>query len=288
MKGVLPVHKRTMPLLFVVFSLLLFPFPAPAQEKQELTLWVHPYLPATELVKRFSPLTSYLAAELKQPVRIRIQKSYKSHVDFVGQDQADIAFMGPAPYVLLRKGYGPKPLLVRLEESGVSFFHGVVVVRREAPFRSLADLQGKSFAFGDPDSTMGHVVPRAMLAEAGVPVSRLQRHDFLHSHHDVALAVLGGYFDAGAVKDEVFAEYEKRGLRVLAKSPPVAEHLFVTRATLPPALVERLRALFLAVNSSPRKQEILSSIKATATSFVPVSHQDYDSLEKLMAGADGE
>lgn len=180
-------------------------------------------------------------------MHIRVQTSYQGHVDFVGQDQADIAFMGPASYVLLRKKYGAKPLLARLEESGASFFHGVIIVRQDSPLTTLADLRGKNFAFGDPNSTMGHIVPRAMLAGAGVSVSELARHDFLKSHNDVALAVLGGYFDAGGIKDEIFAEYEKRGLRALAISPPVPEHLFLTRSTLPAPLVERLRALLQAV-----------------------------------------
>lgn len=274
--------------LFLLLVCHLLSSPAAAQEEKGLTLWIHPYLPATELVKRFIPLADYLAAELKEPVHIRVQTSYQGHVDFVGQDQADIAFMGPASYVLLRKKYGAKPLLARLEESGASFFHGVIIVRQDSSLTTLADLKGKNFAFGDPNSTMGHIVPRAMLAEAGVTVSQLARHDFLKSHNDVALAVLGGYFDAGGIKDEIFAEYEKRGLRALAKSPPVPEHLFLTRSTLPAPLVERLRVLLHAVNSSPRKQAILSAIKSTATGLVPVTPEDYDNLEKLIRAQESE
>jgi phosphonate transport system substrate-binding protein len=275
-------------LFFAVLSFLLIPFPAAAQEQKELTLWIHPYLPATELVVRFSPLVNYLAAELKRPVRIRVLKSYQKHVDFVGHDQADIAFIGPASYVLLRNKFGAKPLLARLEEGGTSFFHGVIAVRRDSPFTSLADLKGKSFAFSDPNSTMGHIVPLAMLARAGVPLSQLERHDFLNSHNDVALAVLGGYFDAGGMKDEIFAEYENRGLRALATSEPMPDHLFLARSNLPAPLLEQLRALFLAVNSSPRKQEILSPIKSTVTGLVPVDPRQYDSLEELMRTVDLE
>lgn len=276
-------EKKTLRLLLLLVALTcLLCTPATAQEEKELTLWIYPYLPATELVQRFTPLADYLAAELKQPVRVKIQKSYQSHVDFVGQDQADLAYMGPASYVLLRRKYGAKPLLARLEESGASFFHGVIVVRQDSPLTSLAQLKGKSFAFGDSNSTTGHIVPRAMLAEAGVPVTQLGSYDFLNSHKNVALAVLGGYFDAGAIRDEFFTEYEKQGLRALATSPPMPEHLFLVRSTLPPALIERLRTLLAAISSSPRKQEILSSIKKTATGLVPTEPRDYDDLEKLI------
>ena len=61
-----------------------------------------------------------------------------------------------------------------------------------------------------------------MLAQAGVPVSQLGRHDFLNSYSDVALAVLGGYFDAGALKDDIFAEMKNGdfGFSPLAKPCP--------------------------------------------------------------------
>ena len=275
-------------LLIGVLAFLAISSSAAAQEQKELTLWIHPYLPATELVKRFTPLADYLAKELKQPVHIRVQKSFQSHVDFVGQDQADIAFMGPAPYIVIRKSYGAKPLLAKLEESDTSFLHGVIAVRLESPITSLADLKGKSFAFSDPFSTMGYIVPRAMLAQAGVPVSQLGRHDFLNSYSDVALAVLGGYFDAGALKDDIFAEYEKRGLRVLATSEPVPPHLFLARATLPAQLVERLRALLYEVNNCPDRQKILAAIRKTTTGFAPVAPQEYDGLEELMRSMDSE
>ena len=283
-----PEKKIARRCLLLVFLSCLFFSPAAAQEPKELTLWVHPFMQATELVKRFTPLANYLAAELKLPVHVRVQSSYQSHLDFVGQDQADLAYVGPATYVLLRKKYGPKPLLARVEEKGASFFHGVIIVRQDSPVTTFAQLKGKSFAFGDTNSTMGHIVPRAMLAEAGVDVNQLGRYEFLSSHENVALAVLNGYFDAGGVRDEFFAEYEPQGLRALATSPPMPEHLFLARSTLPAPLIERLRVLLCAVDSRPGKKELLTAIKKTATALVPAAPQDYDTLERLIGSGASE
>ena len=282
------MSRRTLMCLLQAILSLSFLSSAAAQERKDLTLWVYPFLPATELTRRFTPLANHLAAELQRPVHVRVQSTYQTHLDFVGQDQADIAYMGPASYVLLRMKYGAKPLLARQEEGGASFFHGVIVVRRDSPLTSLAELAGKRFAFSNPNSTMGHVVPRAMLAQAGVPVSRLGHFEFLDSQPNVALAVLGGYFDAGAVRDEFFVEYEKQGLRALATSPPMPEHLFLTRSTLPPPLVERLRKLLHAISSGPRGKEILSAIKSSVTGLVPAEPRDYDSLEQLVRSTDRE
>ncbi|MCK4839903.1 MAG: phosphate/phosphite/phosphonate ABC transporter substrate-binding protein [Desulfobulbaceae bacterium] len=249
-------------------------------------LWIHPYLPATELVKRFTPLTTYLSAELGVTVEIRIKKSYQAHIDFVARDQADLAYLGPVSYLRAFNKTAPQPLLARLEVRGKPVFHGMIIVRQDSPIQKLSDLNGKSFAFGDPNSTMSHIVPRAHLKKAGIGLESLSRHEFLGSHHDVALGVLGGYFDAGGVKEEVFYEYEKRGLRVLAKSPPISEHVFMARSDLAPELVERLRKAFMAVNQDPQKDKILKSIKKSVTGFAPVVDRDYAELRELMKFAE--
>jgi len=267
--------------LLLALILLLTPTLSRAADKA-LTLWIHPYLPATELSKRFAPLAAYLGEALSRPVEIRVQKSYQAHLDFVGRDLADIAYMGPASYVQLSAHYGRKPLLAKVEVEGKPSFHGVIIARQDSHLNTLTDLANKSFAFGDPNSTMSHVVPRAMLEKAGITTERLARHDYLGSHHDVALAVLGGYFEAGAVKEEVFLDYQGRGLKALARTPPIPPHLFLTRADLAPELIARLRAALLAVHTNPGKKEILSAIEDSATGLLPVADEDYRGLRKLM------
>jgi phosphonate transport system substrate-binding protein len=120
------------------------------------------------------------------------------------------------------------------------------------------------------------------MTAAGVGVDQLAYHDYLGSHHDVALAVLGGYFDAGAVKEEVFHAFQKRGLKALARTPPIPPHLFLTRADLPPDLVARLRAALLAINTMPDKENILAVMEDSATGLLPVTDNDYRVLRSIM------
>ncbi|HET97875.1 MAG TPA: phosphate/phosphite/phosphonate ABC transporter substrate-binding protein [Desulfurivibrio alkaliphilus] len=250
-----------------------------------LTLWIHPYLPATELTSRFLPLTQYLSRELDRPVEVRVQRSYQAHLEMTGRDLADIAYLGPAIYVNLTRQYGPKPLLAKLEIEGTAHFHGMIIARTDAPIQTLSDLRGKSFAFGDLNSTMSHVVPRAMLKAAGVDLHDLAHHDFLGSHHDVALAVLGGYFDAGAVKQEVYAIYQPRGLKIVAQTPEIPNHLFLTRKDLSPELVTRLRQALLAINQLPDKDALLTTLEDSATGLLPVADADYDDLRRVITEA---
>lgn len=267
---------------FLLLITLVFANPTESLATDNLTLWIHPYLPATELTKRFTPLAKYLSEKINQKISIRIQKSYQAHLDFVGRDQADIAYLGPVSYIRIKDQYGPKPLLAKIEVKGKPFFHGMVIARKDSGITTLEDLKGKSFAFGDPNSTMSHIVPRGMITNAGIAIETLQRHDFLNSHHNVALAVLGGYFDAGGVKEEVYYEFEGKGLFMVAKSPPIPEHLFVARSNLPQELVAQIRSHLIGIENSPDKEKILNSIKPSVTNLLPVNDQDYDTLRDII------
>jgi phosphonate transport system substrate-binding protein len=267
----------------LILALLLFAGPAPADGSQErLTLAVHPYLEAAELVNRFTPLTEYLSRRLDAEVILQISPDYEKHNEIVGRDEADISYVGPAPYVRIIEKYGEKPLLARLETAGSPEIQGVIIVRSDAPFTSLAELGGKRFAFGDSQSTMSHLVPRLMLYKTSIDLDELADYAFVRNHHNVVLGVLLGQFDAGAVKEEVYDEYKDQGIRALARTPAVSEHLFVASSELPPVTVSVLRRHLFNLENSPQGLAILAGIQADITGLAPVTDDDYDTMRKIL------
>lgn len=266
----------------LILGLTLSTLPDTTGADDTLILGVHPYLPPKELIKRFEPLASYLGKAIGQPVEVRIGRNYDDHIEAAGKDRVDIAFMGPVSYIKLVERHGMKPILARLETNGLPTFRGTIVVRKDSPLNSLAELKGKRFAFGDPDSTMSHLVPEYMLLMAGVRRKDLAEYRFLGGHQNVVLAVLAGDFDAGAVKDEVFQQYESKGLRALADTPAFSDHVFVTRATLPADTVQSLRAALLRLKSLPEGAAIMQSIKKDMTALIPAADGDYDNLRTVV------
>ena len=169
-------------LIIVSYFLLLISslsFTCTANAEKTLIFAVHPYLPATELVKRYTQLTEYLSRKINQTVRNQISKDYQDHIDKIGKDEVDIAYMGPASYVKVIALYGKKPILASLEINGKPACQGIIITRKESSLNSLTDLAGRRFAFGDPNSTMSHLVPRFMLWKEGVVIDRLSYHAFL-------------------------------------------------------------------------------------------------------------
>ncbi len=247
-----------------------------------LVLVVHPFKPATTLTEAFTPLTRYLTAKLGQPVELRVARDYQAAIDAIRDDKADFAYLGPSLYVKLRDRSGEYPLLARQQIGAQPVFHGKIFVRANSPVHALSELAGKRFAFGEEHSTMSHLVPRYMLSEAGIPASKLGSYAFVGDHINVALGVLAGDFDAGAVKEDVFLKYKNRGLREIATSDAISDHLFVASHTLTATQVRRLREIMLHMNQDTRGRAALQALTKGVTALVPVQDSDYDSLRVVL------
>lgn len=253
-----------------------------ASASQPLVLGIHPYLQHSEIARRFSPLAEYLSQGLGESVEVRVGKSYQAHVEAVAENTTDIAYMGPASYLKLTTRFRAKPLLARLEADHSPTFKGHIVVTQQSPLKSLADLRGRKFAFGDPDSTASSAVPRALLQKAGISLTDLESFKHYKNHTNVALAVLSGDADAGGVKEEVYRQFRDRGLRSLSASPPIPEHVFVASDALPVSKIEKIRALLLAIDSPDLVAKLLKPIKKSATGLVPAKEEDYLALQQLI------
>jgi phosphonate transport system substrate-binding protein len=90
------------------------------------------------------------------------------------------------------------------DATGAHGYHSVVVVKADSPYQTLDDLKGKSFAFADPDSTSGYLIPDySFRQKLGGNVDNQYNHffssiTFSGGHEQDILGVLNGQF-AGAV-----------------------------------------------------------------------------------------
>lgn len=264
--------------------LLLFSFSAAAEKP--LVLAVHPYLPEAEIQKRFQPLVEYLRIKLDRPVEVRVGGDYQDHIYTIGNDKVDVAFLGPVGYVRVVKSFGVKPVLAAFEVNHNPYLYGVIATRQDSNLNELKDLANKRFAFGDSESTMSHIVPRYLLIRAGIPNGAPLNHQFLGSHINVALGILSGDFDAGAMKREVFDQYERKGLRIMAITPGVPDHLFVARGNLPRPLLEKLRDALLEIKNAPGGLDILKAMHKDLTGLIAATDKDYDELRHIVQEVD--
>lgn len=277
--GVLVQRIWCFTLLILIFMTL-----SPGQATADaLVLGVHPFKPATQLSEMFAPLVAYLSKELGEPVTLRIAKDYQTHIDAVGSDSLDIACMDALSYVEMVEKYGQKPLLARLSFGGNPTYQGKIFVGRDSPIQNLTDLKGKRFAFAEPHSTMGYLMPRYQLWLAGVNIEDFASYEFVGDHVNVSLGVLAGTFDAGAVKEDVFYQYEARGLRAIATTMPVSYHLLMTGRHLPESKRQKLQNILLGAHQNPQGRSALQILTPGITKLSTVQDSDYDSLRTVLS-----
>jgi len=250
---------------------------------EKLILGVHPFVAKEMVVMKFTPLAKYLSKKTGFDIEVRVGSSYDEHIQYIGKNKVDIAYMGPASYVNMRSAYSEKPVLARLEVNGDAFFQGNIVVHKNSGINNIDQLKGKRIAFGDPNSTMSYIVPHHMLHNAGVFLDKMAKHQFLYSHNNVALGVLSGDFDAGAVKPAVFKKFEKEGLLTIAKTPKISEHLFITRSNLEKEKIKALRKAMIEISGSEAGMKALRVIKKSITGLVAAEGNDYDNLRKIIS-----
>ncbi|HLE40543.1 MAG TPA: phosphate/phosphite/phosphonate ABC transporter substrate-binding protein [Nitrospirota bacterium] len=268
-------------ILSVVLVVSLFIAPA-AWAKDKLVMGVHPYKPVSDLYKMFKPIADYVSQKTGKPVEFRIGKTYAETVDAVGKGEMDFAFIGPSLYVEARSKYNVTPL-AQIVNDGKPSFYGVIAVKKGSGISSIKELKGRTFTFGDRESTLTHIVPLYMLMDAGVQLADLKQYSFVGTHDNVALNVVRGSFDAAGLQPDVAAKYKDQGLEVIARSADLPEHVFVAAKSLDAATMTKIQTALLVMDST-----LLKGIKGSVTGIQKFSDKDFDVLRKVMKAVEKE
>jgi len=261
----------------LLLSLCLLSGIAQAQERpSKLVVGLLPGESAPTVMRLNEPLRLYLEKRLGIPVELMVGANYAATGEALRFGRLDIAYLGPVTYILQSRRTKLEPF-ARPSHAGVGpTFQAVIIVPKDSPAKTLADLKGKEVAFGDPASTSGTWVPRYQLLEAGLASGRDYTLRVLGAHDAVALAVANKKVAAGGLSMPIYNRLLKEGkidsnaVRVLAESPAIPEYMWTFRQGLDPAFKEEIRKAFVGV-SDP---DALGVFRAEA--FISATDSDVD------------
>lgn len=235
------------------------------------------------MFKKFSPLTEYLSRRLGRPVDLRIAVDFEGAIKDIGQNITQLCYMTPSTYIEANKRYGVKVFAKALRD-GKPYHHSVIITRNDSDLRSIEDLKGRTFAFGDMRSTSSHIIPRAMLKQAGIDLSDLKYYNYLGHHDDVIKAVLKGEYEAGGVMESTAYKFKDKGIRFLKFSDEIPEFNICYNPSLSEGDLSIIRtALITLKDSDPEGATILKSIDESYTGFTEAKDSDYESIRTEMA-----
>lgn len=253
-----------------------------AAAKDKLIMGVHPYKSVTELHSMFKPIADYISQKIGMPVELQFGKTYEDTANKLGAGSFDFCFISPTIYAKFAHQYNYKPL-AQIVNDGRPSFYGVIVVKKGSGIKSIKDLKGKTFVFGDRNSTLTHVVPLYMLMNNGIHLSDLSKYSFVGSHDNVALNVAVGTFSAAGLMPDIAEKYLPQGLEVIAKSPQLPEHVFAAAPSLDNETVKKLQEAILSM-----PPDVYKKIKGSLTGLQKFNNKDFNVLRTILKTVEKE
>ena len=260
-----------------------------AHAQQVLRVTTIPEEAATEQVRKFGPIAAYLEKKLGMKVEFTPVSDYPAAVETLVNKKVDVAWLGGFTFVQasLRTKGTAVPLVQRAEDAKFTS----KFITAQADIQSLADLKGKSFAFGAPSSTSGSLMPRYFLQQAGLtPEKDFKNVAYSGAHDATAAFVASGKVQAGVLNASVWEKLVEQKkvdtskVRVFATTPPYFDYNWTVRGDLDPALIAKLTQAFLQLDpANPQHKEILALQRASK--FIPTAKENYDGIEKAALSA---
>jgi len=234
-------------------------------------------------IEEKAPLRNYLAKATGTSVDLIIPTNYNATVEALGNGSLDFAYLGALTYVKAHQRYGVLPLVQRAADKN---FHSLFITQSGSAIHKVADCKGKRFAFGDINSTSGHLIPHQELMKAGVNPDHDLQFRFTGSHSATAKAVEGGASDAGALDETVFHSMVMEGkvdgskVRVFHTSPAFVDYVWVARKDVGAAQRESFAKAFLSLKEG-KDDAILNILRGK--DFVRADDAEYSNIRKIAA-----
>lgn len=238
-----------------------------------------------ENLRFFDRWADYLGRRIGHPVRFVQRKSYKEVSDLLATNEVQLAWICGYPFVRVRDPEYLELLAVPVFR-GSPLYRSYIITQRDSRVQTVAELAGKVFAYSDPDSNSGYLVPRSTLARRGFdPDSFFRLTFFTYSHAETVEAVADRVADAGAVESYVwdFLAMTRPELtartRILFKSEQFGFPPVVVRGDLDPALRKRIQEALLGMADDAEGRALLEQFALDG--FTTATVDLYDSIRDL-------
>lgn len=260
---------------------------ATESSEEAFTIGVIPAQTEGEMEEAMDKLQTYLSEELDREVKLDVYPNYNGVVEAMNYDKIDMAYLGPLTFVIANANSNAQAIITSLVD-GEPFYRSYIITHADNPWNSLEDLlenpQDIDFAFGDPNSTSGSLIPSIELQDRGVYESQ-QENEFnsvrnTSSHDATALSVLNKQVDAGAIDSAIYNQLMESGkidgeqIKTIWESEELFQYPWAVRESIDEETVDKLQEAFLAIED----QVILDAFGASG--FTEATTEDYESIRQ--------
>ncbi len=251
-----------------------------------LTVGFIPAEDARAMVRQSQAILEIVAKHTGLKVDTFVGSDYNATIEALRSGHVDVALLGPFSYVLATTQAPVEAFAVTvIAKTMQPSYRSIIIARKESPITSLETIKGRTFAFVDPGSTSGYMVPAAAFILAGItPEKEFAKVMYSGGHDATIVAVAEGKVEAGSVADRIYERGCAKGLadcnklKIVWTSDPIPNDPLLYRKNLPEDLKKKIRDAFYSVRNLPFGE------MGTVARFDPATDKDYDPVRKV-AGA---
>ncbi|QGP93291.1 putative phosphite transport system-binding protein PtxB [Neomoorella glycerini] len=258
---------------------------AAAELKRPLRLAAAPVISPEEGYQAYTDLARYLEDYLEYPVEFITRQTYAEVNLLMNSGDIDIAFICTYAYVKGQRDFGME-LVAASEVGGRAKYASYIIVPKSSPVKDFAGLKGRRFAFSDPMSMSGRLVPLYYIQQKGErPETFFQSYIFTYSHDKSIRAVADGIVDGAAVDSLVYEAFAKKHpdiaakVKIIQRSDDFASPPVVMRPGLDPALKAKVREAFLQMDRKENGRKVLNELGMER--FTAINDEAYNSVREI-------
>ncbi len=234
----------------------------------------------------YHQLLEYIGRKNQLPIRMIQRKTYDEINQLLGSGQIDLAFICAGPYITGKDKYGFQALAIPIVQDE-STYRAVLIVHQNSGYQNLEDLRGKVFAFTDPDSNAGKLVPTFWLRQIDeTPERFFSRTIYSYSHDNAIMAVAESLVDAASVHNQVWEYLQRRypvhtaRTRVIKQSETFGNPPIVASRHLDETFRKHLQTVLLEMHREQEGRLILDELMIDR--FIVPEISWYDSILEMI------
>jgi phosphonate transport system substrate-binding protein len=279
-------------LALALLGILALATPAPAADPswpKELTFALLSTENAAEITRRWNPILAQLEKDLGVKVKAATATDYRGTIEALKFKKAEIGHLGPKAYVeASNNNYANVEPIAQLRLSNGSLgYRSCLIVHTDSDIFGPEDMAGKTFAFNDPNSTSGYLVPSTFfMTEMNVDPKKLfSKVTFSGSHEASILAVANKKVEVASTNIPDLQQLTRenkvpRGaLRVIWVSKLIPNDPIVVRKDLPASLRSAIQESLVSMKD--RNPDVFKEIGAWLGGFVPADDGKYQVIRDL-------
>ena len=257
-----------------VIGLLAVPAVHAQTDQKSLTFGVVPQQSATRIAEEWGPLLAEISRRSNVLLVFKTAPSIPIFEERLGRGEYDLSYMNPYHYVVFHSSAGYRAFAKEQDRK----IKGILVVKKDSPYRKPSDLAGKTVVFPAPAAFAASILPQAEFGRLKIPIEA----KFVASHDSVYRSVASGLQEAGGGIYRTFetAPVEVRdALRVLTETPAYTPHAFAAHPRVPADVLTRVMAAMASLGKDEVGQRLLAPLAFKGVA--PAQDKDWNDIRAL-------